>query len=114
MPSTTAAEATSVLTRWDVPGSPLLDAGHFSAFLVLPSMADGRDIPGGVLLTGVAGEVVRCPRPDHAAGGTRLWTVAPDGSAHLLDPWTLADALHAVRVMRSDGPDSLTSGEASC
>lgn len=93
VPAAAAAATVEILSDWDVPSSPVLDAEHVWVFLVHPTMVDGRDIPGGLLLTGSLGEVVRCPEPGQPAVPPRIWLVPPDGSGGLLDPWTLADAL---------------------
>lgn len=96
VPAATAAKTLRVLTDWDMGNSPVLDAGHVWAFLIHPSMTDGRDIPGGALLTGAAREVLRCPEPGQLSVPPWLWVVAPDGSGDLLDPWTLAEALRPL------------------
>ncbi|MFZ3492132.1 hypothetical protein ACODT5_02645 [Streptomyces sp. 5.8] len=93
VPTAAAATAAELLRDWEVPPSPVLDAGHVWIFLVHPGMRDGRDIPGGALLTGAAQEILRCPEPGQAGVPPRTWAVPPDGSGVLLDPWTLADAL---------------------
>ncbi|MFJ7589567.1 hypothetical protein ACIQZO_19730 [Streptomyces sp. NPDC097617] len=77
---------------------PVLNAGHVYAFLVHPVLHDGRDIPGGILLTGTRGEQLLCPMPGQAARLSRFWSVPPDGSGTLLDPWLLAEALRATWI----------------
>ncbi|MFF5781854.1 hypothetical protein ACFY7Y_33680 [Streptomyces virginiae] len=85
-----------VLEGWDLANTPTLEAGHVWTFVVRPGMTDGRQIPGGALLTGAAGEVLRCPEPGQLSVPPWSWVVPPDGSGDLLDPRALAEALRPV------------------
>lgn len=92
VPEAAASRAADHLAQQGALG-PVLSLGHVRAFLVEPTLHDGRQIPGGVLLTGALEEVLRCPMPGRPAKLPRFWSVPPDGSGELLDPYRLAEAL---------------------
>ncbi|WP_331729081.1 hypothetical protein OG592_43265 (plasmid) [Streptomyces avidinii] len=96
VPEAAADRACTHLRTEGVLTGPVLNAGHVRAFLVHPFLHDGRDLPGGVLLTGALGEQLRCPMPGQAANLSCFWSVPPDGSGALLDPRLLADALRTT------------------
>ena len=67
----------------------------------LTDLKDGRDIPGGCLLTGTASpHVVVCPFPGAPATPSLTWINPPDGSQSLTDPKDLAIALAASSEAR--------------
>lgn len=75
---------------------PVLAHGHTWDFFVPTDLRDGRDIPGGCLLTGTASpQVVLCPFPGAPATPSLTWINPPDGSQNLNDPKDLAIALAA-------------------
>ncbi|MFI1765243.1 hypothetical protein ACH41H_24730 [Streptomyces sp. NPDC020800] len=96
VPGAAADRARAYLAATEEPTGPVLSESHVRSFLVHPVLHDGRDIPGGILLTGARGERLRCPMPGEATGLSRFWAVPPDGSGALLDPWLLAGALRAT------------------
>ncbi|MFE3629476.1 hypothetical protein [Streptomyces goshikiensis] len=96
VPGAAADRARAHLAAMEAPMGPVLSESHVRVFLVHPFLHDGRDIPGGVLLTGALGERLRCPMPGEATGMSRFWAVPPDGSGALLDPRLLAGALRAT------------------
>lgn len=98
VPEAAADRARARLAVMKAPMGPVLSESHVRVFLVRPFLHDGRDIPGGILLTGALGEQLRCPMPGQAAHHCRFWAVPPDGSGTLLDPYLLADALRATWV----------------
>ncbi|MEU9301945.1 hypothetical protein [Streptomyces sp. NPDC048269] len=98
IPEAAADRACAHLAAEEAPMGPVLNAGHVRAFLVHSFLHDGRDVPGGVLLTGALGEHLRCPMPGQAAKLSRFWSVPPDGSGTLLDPRLLADALRTTWI----------------
>ncbi|MFE6272294.1 hypothetical protein ACFVQ9_26275 [Streptomyces goshikiensis] len=96
VPEVAADRARAYLAATEAPTGPVLSESHVRTFLVHPVLRDGRDIPGGILLTGAHGERLNCPMPGGTARLSRFWAVPPDGSGELLDPWLLAGALRAT------------------
>ncbi|MEU9373698.1 hypothetical protein AB0D94_08025 [Streptomyces sp. NPDC048255] len=96
VPEAAASRVADHLAQQGAPTGPVLNLGHVRAFLVHPTLRDGRLIPGGVLLVGALGEELRCPMPGRPAKLPRFWSVPPDGSGDLLDPYRLAEALRVT------------------
>ncbi|MEV6681210.1 hypothetical protein AB0N09_30730 [Streptomyces erythrochromogenes] len=94
VPAASAASALRRLESLDTPTGPVLAEEHAWSFFVPLWLTDGRDIPGGLLLTGADGrQTLSCPRPGQPATRSRYWKTVPDGSGQLLEPAALAGAL---------------------
>ncbi|RKT08217.1 hypothetical protein BX286_6301 [Streptomyces sp. 3211.6] len=94
VPAGSAARAIGYLEARSIATGPVLSQPHVWSFLVPTSLVDGRDIPGGVLLTGRdRTEALMCPQPGRPASKDRYWKAAPDGSGRLMDPPALAEAI---------------------
>ncbi|OEJ22126.1 hypothetical protein AR457_40295 [Streptomyces agglomeratus] len=102
---------------------PVLAHHHAWDFFVPIWLADGRDMPGGVVITGTRlPHTVSCPMPGEPATTTTHWVVAPDGSGTLTDPRSLSKALahtsirellqhpHAGAGQREEGAPEPTGG----
>ncbi|MFB6478937.1 hypothetical protein ACFCXF_03705 [Streptomyces virginiae] len=105
VPADSAARAIRYLEARSIPTGPVLAQPHAWSVLVPTWLVDGRDIPGGVLLTGRdQTKVLRCPQPGRPASKDRYWKNAPDGSGQLMDPPALAEAI-AMTIATSAGDD---------
>jgi hypothetical protein len=83
---------------------PVLAHGHTWDFFVPTYVTDGRDVPGGCLLTGVASpQAVICPLPETRGTPSLSWIHAPDGSGSLTDPKDLAVALASQSTAHATG-----------
>lgn len=109
VPVPAAEQAWHCLKSTVDPLGPVLARGHTWDFFVCTYVTDGRDVPGGCLLTGVGSPTsVLCPLPEAPGTSSLFWVHAPDGSRTLTDPKDLALALASwsdTRPMANDrGP----------
>ncbi|EFL19885.1 hypothetical protein [Streptomyces sp. C] len=94
VPAGNAKKVVHYLHARSIPTGPVLAQPHVWSFLVPTSLVDGRDIPGGLLLTGRdRTQTLKCPQPGQPASKDRYWQTAPDGSGELMNPPALAEAI---------------------